>query len=1273
MAEERAATADPPQLGSPYVLHLDDSFGIQRLGIFAVSQDTHVPLRKIPIYAEAVIYEIQTPPREHPNSVWRAQLRQAVANLPADDQERVTKAVEQRVSADWLAVTHRATHFFQLLTRNLTSAFEDDPAEDGRAAIISRVVDGLASEMNATRPSAQQSNDAYRLFPLGLLGTDHVGFVSFDVSRVELSTVAAQMTRHALREAPKYGVAFKIYPNLVQTNHVLVPDVNTAISSKAVVARLQLDPKTIKSVMSLSLPSIQDPSLIEWQLSPGSFASVPQDLVGSNGCESLTPANFAISQYRLVQVQRVQLTGSENADSALREFSAFPPVIIAEYSVRVIPVGHSLGQILYSLPLAPGESARLAVIDWRRQDAGERKEDTKMTEALLHDQTRDRTVQETVQAALDEWQRGGSVMGGVSGGGGASGSTGMMGASGGAMMSAGGAYTTSSGTRDLSVDTVQKVVDAIHQASSATRELQSTVIVQTDQLEKESIQTKAFANYNRGHTLTILYYEVLRHHRLVVSLDRVRLGIAVKRTMFPWAAPPSFDPFANILNSAMWPPYYYNDSAMLLSKRYVLQPALLDQSLAPAFDSVVKLHQQETKIAITPNPSPDATIKFTSFLVTLGVSTPTDDLQQVRLLLKDGDQHGLILSFRGGLVNINGNKELNSEGQHTFTSDAANPGYEWQNIIAFRIINNDQDEELLGINAIGVTGYYAGGTKDLIPMKSGSWQTNKLYSYFDVPVNQPTPIGPVMTAEQSISVEDASAVRTLRQHLQYENGYYRRILDLSIPMAHYAMAFETIPAFPGDTSPTPKTLINIASPTPVETLGDMIVFPRLDSKGDDEVRELYKDPVPPQERLITMPSRGVFAEAKLGHCNVAEEIDETRFWRWDQHPLPLLAPEIQPIEAKKPEDNKVNVDKSELPPSVVNIQTPQALPDPTGAGPALTALMTANAFRDMSGAKEVQAMLKDLTEGAVSMAQAANKAFETGQKGSNDKNQQNLDHEADMARISSGDKKADITNDQVKAQQQTPSDTQQGLKVIENQADKGNITPDKKRDLINNHLDNMAGSKPTPPIVPTPKDPLRTRTLTVSVYGQQGSVSGRYAVTLWQGPDSVGFQQSTAQDQTKITVQYTPKVDRAFLLVDIQGEIISSQGRQLDAGFQIDKGNNVDVDIPLDVWKDYEDAYLFLDLIVEKTTVTAKTTEEAINKLQVAAQADANLGMLLGGVGGSLAKLLGKVAKILPGINLDVKWEWAPGDANKTVATEIPMVIVFYTGGVKKRDTSPVK
>src|SRR6185312_1040652 len=98
------------------------------------------------------------------------------------------------------------------------------------------------------------------------------------------------------------------------------------------------------------------------------------------------------------------------------------------------------------------------------------------------------------------------------------------------------------------------------------RELSSTVVVQARQEEKESIQTRTFTNYNHSHTLTILYYEVLRHYRVTVEWARRRTAVLLK-------IPARIAAF---------------DAAKLNSCRFMLEPALLDATLKPAFNALEK-------------------------------------------------------------------------------------------------------------------------------------------------------------------------------------------------------------------------------------------------------------------------------------------------------------------------------------------------------------------------------------------------------------------------------------------------------------------------------------------------------------------------------------------------------------------------------------------------------------------------------------------------------------------------------------------------------------
>jgi hypothetical protein len=103
-----------------------------------------------------------------------------------------------------------------------------------------------------------------------------------------------------------------------------------------------------------------------------------------------------------------------------------------------------------------------------------------------------------------------------------------------------------------------------------------------------------------------------------------------------------------------------------------------------------------------------------------------------------------------------------------------------------------------------------------------------------------------------------------------------------------------------------------------------------------------------REDTVPVPSGGVFAEAVLGRFNSAEKLDITRFWNWQDSPIPIQAPDIAAIQSgsRALPDNTV---PGQLGAPVLNIVNPPALPDPQGMGAILAAIQNGNTFRDMSG------------------------------------------------------------------------------------------------------------------------------------------------------------------------------------------------------------------------------------------------------------------------------------------------------------------------------------
>jgi hypothetical protein len=125
--------------------------------------------------------------------------------------------------------------------------------------------------------------------------------------------------------------------------------------------------------------------------------------------------------------------------------------------------------------------------------------------------------------------------------------------------------------------------------------------------------------------------------------------------------------------------------------------------------------------------------------------------------------------------------------------------------------------------------------------------------------------------------------------------------------------------------------------------------PRIKPSKPDEAFDLARyyapaTPIPPAR--ISLPTRGVFAEAVMGACNACEHMDDTRFWRWEEHPLEEL-PALPSLESRRAELS-ATTGPSALPSPVVSIQNAPEAPDPTDLA-ALMNLLGQQSFRDITG------------------------------------------------------------------------------------------------------------------------------------------------------------------------------------------------------------------------------------------------------------------------------------------------------------------------------------
>ncbi len=464
-------------------------------------------------------------------------------------------------------------------------------------------------------PSSPGSELTFRT-SLGVLVTDHAGFVSFDLDRLRSIIPTSETIMRRLTALPNVPAADVTGLTLV---HLWVAEGGANLTDRAswidaLVAGTGAGSPTVvlhlASAFGTFMPlereiigrSMQTPSLDEWYLSPGSFAIAPSMLVGADGCENIMPSNIATQEFRFRHLAR--------QSEPPRVIAGTPPPIgrvhsltlhlgyALDYLTTWYPIGHGLGEVAYSLPLAPCESVNIAVIDWSRRDTASRSEDLTVDEQLRHNLLRDRSISETVKSTLDEWQHGSSMMGGVSLA--AGGSVGVFNVGGTAAL--GGASTSSSGARDLAADTVQNLSDSVAQATSASRKLDSTIVIQDMQLESATAKTRVVTNHNHAHAMTVLYYEVMRHYRVVTE----------------WVAQ---RPVAYISYDMI----NLTDEATVLRYRQTLQAVLLDGSVIGCFDALQKLACARINFDAALIQDPPDQRELISFEVIVRSGTPDTD------------------------------------------------------------------------------------------------------------------------------------------------------------------------------------------------------------------------------------------------------------------------------------------------------------------------------------------------------------------------------------------------------------------------------------------------------------------------------------------------------------------------------------------------------------------------------------------------------------------------------------------------------------------------
>ena len=280
-------------------------------------------------------------------------------------------------------------------------------------------------------------------------------------------------------------------------------------------------------------------------------------------------ANYVLEKQTIWGQTRFQLTGGaqtiprnkninlnnpirwQDAPGAHQNLSFYQAVSVAtghilHYKSVFKSDGYSLGDLLYSLPLAPGQKKQIVILDSAHSLSGAESQSLTQSENLSANLVSDRAILDEIGGGISEALSGRSSAStsGVSAGLGVGGSlgpiSGVLGVSGGYSNSNSSASQNSS--RNISQFFSEKLRQSISQNADSYRQMNATVVTTVKEGQQYSVTTEAVANHNHCHALTMMYFEVLRHYAVFQELAAVEECVFVpllmtnftKENIFKW-------------------------------------------------------------------------------------------------------------------------------------------------------------------------------------------------------------------------------------------------------------------------------------------------------------------------------------------------------------------------------------------------------------------------------------------------------------------------------------------------------------------------------------------------------------------------------------------------------------------------------------------------------------------------------------------------------------------------------------------------------------------
>jgi hypothetical protein len=542
----------------------------------------------------------------------------------------------------------------------------------------------------------------------------------------------------------------------------------------------------------------------------------------------------------------------------------------------------------------------------------------------------------------------------------------------------------------------QHVNDRTEQHSSSVRSRRATAVREVSQNEHEEVSTRIVANYNHMHALTVQYYEVVQIYRVTVRLKQFVRALFLPFELLDFSTADASDLVARfrglLLNAALTrraAELLIDDRGKVEVRSGIRVPIAINidaltgtevvsgGALAGAATRMSTTGAATRRLAIDgANNGESTTSGSTTGGTTTGGSTsggtpdptapttrPTTRFTVVRAgpieEVLPGDARLVSISFVDvGISRVQVDRAGTTAALSTFPVPSSTSQVDFTNEILLRAVEGIRVARNEGTRAEGsmLLRYESDGHESIaeVPLSLGDGTNMQKVAFF--------------------SADAADRRAELLAHLQANRAYYTRAILENLDSASLVMLLS-------GASWQDKPLVDQVEPNPIAVTGNYLVLraPAEDEDpagldGDTTWGTLLTErgvSFDDQDmRLVPIPTGGVFAEAVLGRSNSAERLDITRFWNWQDSPIPIQPPEIAPVGVGS-RATEEGLTPGTLGAPVINLMPPASLPEPAGLTAALGALANGSMFRDMSGLAGTQAAAQAASAGTLTAATEA--------------------------------------------------------------------------------------------------------------------------------------------------------------------------------------------------------------------------------------------------------------------------------------------------------------